>query len=66
MAISVDNLRKGKRYRLTNYGEQFDFQVMDMPEEEIYILKDLHTLEVYQLQDMIKYGRGKDFDLEEI
>lgn len=66
MAISVDNLRKGKRYRLTNYGEQFDFQVMDMPEEEIYILKDLHTLEVYQLQDLIKYGRGKDFDLEEI
>ncbi|GAB3202080.1 hypothetical protein ABID22_003701 [Pontibacter aydingkolensis] len=66
MAISVDNLRKGKRYRLKNYGEQFDFQVMDMPEEEMYILKDLHTLEIYSLQDLVKYGKGKDFDLEEI
>ena len=66
MAISVDNLRKGKKYRLTNYGEQFDFQVMDMPEEDTYVLKDLHTLDVYKLQDLIKYGRGKDFDLEEL
>ena len=66
MAISVDNLRKGKKYRLTNYGEQFDFQVMDMPEEDTYVLKDLHTLDVYKLQELIKYGRGKDFDLEEL
>lgn len=66
MAISVDNLRKGKKYRLTNYGEQFDFQVMDMPEEEVYVLKDLHTLEKYHLHDLVKYGKGRDFDLEEI
>lgn len=66
MAISVDNLRKGKKYRLTNYGEQFDFQVMDMPEEEVYVLKDLHTLEKYHLYDLVKYGKGRDFDLEEI
>jgi hypothetical protein len=66
MAISVDNLRKGKKYRLTNYGEQFDFQVMDMPDEEAYLLKDLNTLDLYYLNDLIKFGKGRDFDLEEI
>ena len=66
MDISVDNLRKGKKYRLTNYGEQFEFQVLEMPEEETYVLKDLHTLEVYHLHDLVKYGKGRDFDLEEL
>ncbi|RIJ41746.1 hypothetical protein [Pontibacter oryzae] len=66
MAISLDNLRRGKKYRLKNYGETFDFQVMDMPEENTYKVKDLLTLDVYLLHDLIKYGKGKDFDLEEL
>ena len=66
MAISVDNLRKGKKYRLTNYGEQFDFQVIDMPEDETYLLKDLNTLDTYYLNDLIKFGKGRDFDLEDL
>lgn len=66
MAISIDNLRKGKKYRLTNYGETFEFQVVDLPEEEVYRVKDLLTLEFYFLNDLIKYGKGKDFDLEEL
>ncbi|WP_439882964.1 hypothetical protein ACSX1A_07300 [Pontibacter sp. MBLB2868] len=66
MAISLDNLRKGRNYRLTNHGEVFDFQVKEMPEEGIFIVKDLHTLETYPLHDLTKYGKGKDFDLEEL
>ena len=66
MAISFDNLRKGKKYRLTNHREQFDFQVMDMPEEGSYTVKDLNTLDIYPLNDLVKYGKGKDFDLEEL
>ncbi|MHA6247850.1 hypothetical protein ACXYMU_07945 [Pontibacter sp. CAU 1760] len=66
MAISLDNLRKGKKYRLTNYGETFDFEVLDMPEEGAYNVKDLLTLDRYLLNELIRYGKGKDFDLEEI
>lgn len=66
MPISFDNLRKGRKYRLTNYGEQFEFQVMEMPEDGAYSIKDLATLEKYELSDLVKYGKGKDFDLEEI
>jgi hypothetical protein len=66
MAISMDNLRRGKNYRLTNYGEEFEFQVVDMPEEGIYKVKDLNTLDIFLLHDLVKYGKGKDFDLDEI
>ncbi|TPE45808.1 hypothetical protein [Pontibacter mangrovi] len=66
MAISLDNLRRGKKYRLTNYGETHEFQVVEMPQEEVYRVKDLLTLETYLLNDLIKYGKGKDYDLEEL
>ena len=66
MAISMDNLRRGKKYRLTNYGESFEFQVVEMPEEGTYIIKDLNTLDIYLLHDLVKYGKGKDFDLDEL
>ncbi|WP_276495825.1 hypothetical protein [Pontibacter litorisediminis] len=66
MAISIDNLRKGKKYRLTNHGETFEFQVVEMPEENAYRVKDLLTLETYLLHDLLTYGKGKDFDLEEL
>lgn len=66
MPLSIDNLRKGKQYRLRNYGEEFEFQVVDMPKEDVYLVKDLTTLDVYHLHDLIKYGKGKDFDLEEL
>ena len=66
MAISFDNLRKGKKYVLENYGERIEFQVLDMPEEGNYLVKDLHTLDVFMLNDLIRYGRGKDFDMQEL
>lgn len=66
MAISFDNLRRGKNYVLQNYGEVFEFQVMEMPEEGEYRVKDLTTLETYLLSDLIKYGKGKDYDLTEL
>lgn len=66
MALSIDNLRKGHKYRLRNHGEEFDFQVINMPEEGVYQVKDLHTLESYHLHELLRYGRGKDYDLEEL
>ncbi|MFD1186237.1 hypothetical protein [Pontibacter rugosus] len=66
MALSLDNLRRGRKYRLTNYGETFEFQVVEMPEENVYKVKDLNTLDTYLLHDLYKYGKGKDFDLEDL
>jgi hypothetical protein len=66
MAISIDNLRRGNKYRLINHGEQFEFQVVEIEEEGVYIIKDLFTLEKLTLNDLLRYGKGKDYDLEEL
>ncbi|QCR21894.1 hypothetical protein [Pontibacter sp. SGAir0037] len=66
MPLSFDNLRKGKKYSMRNYDEVFDFQVMEIPEEGVFKVKDLNTLEVYLLNDLLQYGKGKDFDLNEL
>ncbi|MFD2999013.1 hypothetical protein ACFS7Z_01460 [Pontibacter toksunensis] len=66
MAISMDNLRKGKKYRMKNYGEEFEFQVVEIPEDGVYKVKDLITLDTYLLHELVKYGKGKDYDLDEL
>lgn len=66
MPLSLDNLRKGKKYRMCNYGEQMNFQVIDIPDENVYLVKDLLTLEKYFLHELLEFGKSKDFDLDEL
>jgi len=63
--ISFDTLRTGKRYVLKNYGEEFAFDVLEITDQDI-LVKDTLTLESYFIGDLVKYGRGKDYDLQEI
>ena len=66
MALAFNNLRKGNKYRLRNHGEVFEFWVVDILEENVYQLKDLHTLELYLLHELVQFGKGKDYDLTEL
>jgi hypothetical protein len=66
MSISFDNLRIGHRYYIKNYGEETEFEVLEALEEENFIIKNLHTLEKGTLKDLVLFGKGKDFTLEEI
>lgn len=63
MAIAIDQIRVGKRYRLRNYGESFDFIVEKKLSSFNFECKDLYSLEKYQFEDLVKYGKGKDYDL---
>ncbi|MEQ8713453.1 MAG: hypothetical protein RIC80_10565 [Cyclobacteriaceae bacterium] len=63
--IAYSSLRSGKRYRLKNYGEVFDFIITDITSNDFH-LKDVHTLETYQLSDLTRYGKGTDFSIWEI
>ncbi|BDD04097.1 hypothetical protein [Aureibacter tunicatorum] len=66
MPLSFNNLRIGKTYRLINFGQKTEFEVMEINEDENHRLKDINTLEEAFLQDLLFEGRGKDYDLEEI
>lgn len=63
--LSFDVLRVGKRYSLVNYGDRYEFEI-----EKILIndfkVKDIHTLERYLLKDVLKFGKGKDFEIREL
>ena len=66
MALALDNLRVGRVYRLVNQGEIRKIEVVDRLYGENFKVKDLDTLEFYTLFELLQWGRGKDYDLEEI
>lgn len=64
--ISLGALRIGKKYYLINFGDRYEFQLEMMLTTGDFNVKDLHTLERYTLKDLIKFGRGKDFEIREL
>jgi len=66
MSISLDTIRIGKKYYIINYGEKHEFIVLKRIAENNFLIKDLLTLEKYELQEFIAYGKGSDFELFEL
>ncbi len=66
MATSFNNLRVGKKFRLVNFGESFDFEVLEIMSDGDCQLKDVYSLENYTLYDLIRYGKGNDFDVNDL
>lgn len=66
MAIALDNLRVGRVYKLVNQGEVRKIEIMSRISGENFKVKDLDTLEYYTLHELLQWGKGKDYDLEEI
>lgn len=66
MAIALDNLRVGRIYKLVNQGEVRKIEIMSRISGENFKVKDLDTLEYYTLHELLQWGKGKDYDLEEI
>ena len=64
--LSFNVLRFGKKYRLINFGDKHEFEIMNVLDNGDFKVKDLLTLEYYYLRELIAYGKGKDFLLEEI
>jgi len=66
MSISFDTIRVGKKYYLINHGDRHEFKVIEKLQGQDFKLKDLHTLELYTLEELVRYGRGKDYELYEL
>jgi hypothetical protein len=66
MPLALDNIRVGRVYRLTNYGEIRLLQAMERLSGVNFKMKDLDTLEFYELEELLRWGKGKDYDLDEL
>ncbi|HAH35452.1 MAG TPA: hypothetical protein DEQ87_06900 [Algoriphagus sp.] len=66
MAIALDNLRIGRRYVLVNQGEVRKLEIMARLHGDNFKVKDLETLEYYTIEELLQWGKGKDYDLDEI
>lgn len=64
--LSFDVLRTGKKYRLTNFGETHEFEIESILPNGDFRVKDILTLERFYLKELIRYGKGKDFILEDL
>jgi hypothetical protein len=64
--LSLDVLRVGKRYRLINFGDRYEFVIERILVNGDFKVKDIHTLERFRLKEVIAFGKGKDFLIEEI
>ncbi len=61
--LAFSSLRVGERYRLTNYGEIFEFELLKILGENEFLLKDLFTLETYRMSQIIGFGKGNDLEI---
>jgi hypothetical protein len=64
--LSFDVLRVGKKYRLINFRDKFEFEIEEILGGENFKLKDIHTLERMFMKDLIKFGKGNDFEIREV
>lgn len=64
--LSLNVLRNGKKYSLVNFGDRYEFIIENILSNGDFKLKDLHTLEKYHLKDLIKFGKGQDFEIRDL
>ena len=60
--LSSKNLRKGQKYKVTNYGHSMVFEVLSF-ESNDYQIKNTETLEISKFNEVVQYGKGKDYEL---
>ncbi|GHB50347.1 hypothetical protein [Mongoliitalea lutea] len=66
MAMSLDSLRVGRVYTFVNNGEKRTLEVLAKLSGSDFKVKDLDTTEVYTFEELLRWGKGKDYDLDEV
>lgn len=65
MSLSLGSLRVSRRYCLVNYGEKIEFVVLEIFPNDRIKVQHMYTLEIFWLDELTRYGKGKDFELME-
>ena len=51
--------------RFSEFGEKYEFNVEKILPKD-FQLKDLTTLESYRMSQILQFGKGKDFEIQEL
>jgi len=66
MPLALSSIQTGHSYTIRNYGEEVEFEVIDIRGDGDIKAKHLHTREIFLLSEITRYGKGKDYDLQEL
>lgn len=66
MSISIDTVRIGKKYKLINNHDITEFQVIEQLSNSNFLIKDLTSLDIYEFESLVQFGKGSDYSLEEL
>lgn len=64
--LATNNLRKNHLYRLVNDGYEVVFEVIEVISDDNYLIKETHTLEKMEFQELIRFGTTSDYLLESL
>ena len=64
--LAISNLRKNHSYRIVNFDEELKFTVLDVISDNNYLIKTIDSLEIMELQDILRYGVSADYELDEL
>ena len=64
--LAVNSLRVRHKYWLVNFGDYYEFEILGSVGRQDFLLKDLNTLETYKLSELVKFGRGNDYEIREL
>ncbi|MEQ8584371.1 MAG: hypothetical protein RIC30_01585 [Marinoscillum sp.] len=64
--LSYSSLRAGKKYWLVNYGDRYEFEILEVLSPQDFKLKDVNTLELYLMSELTRYGMGDDFEIRDL
>ncbi len=66
MAIALDNLRVGRVYDFQNNGEIRRLMILARLSGDNFKVKDMDTTEEYTIEELLRWGKGKDYELDEV
>lgn len=64
--LAIGNLRKNHQYRIVNFDEELKFTVLEVLENDNYLIKNMISLEILELNDILQYGISANYVLDEI
>jgi hypothetical protein len=51
---------------MVNFGDRYEFVIERILLNDDFKIKDIHTLERYNLKELLQFGKGNDFEIRDL